>query len=127
MIGWSKMNEDKGVRFLVGCFVLFAGWKLYQSGWLSFVFGDTVNGTQVGDANAIAVLIEAVVQAVDLVGYVAILLVSGAWPTIQSIIRSITRLLDPESHKTEGDEIRDRIEVLRTEMIAEIRKRNEKK
>jgi len=121
------MNEDKGFRFLVGCFVLFAGWKLYQSGWLSFVFGDTVNGTQVGDANAIAVLIEAVVQAVDLVGYVAILLVSGAWPTIQSIIRSITRLLDPESHKTEGDEIRDRIEVLRTEMIAEIRKRNEKK
>ncbi len=121
------MKDDKGFRFLVGCFVIFAGWKLYQSGWLQFVFGDSVDGTEVGNANAIAVLIDALMQAVDLVGYVAILLVTGAWPTIQSIIRSITRMLDPESHKTEGDDIRDSLEVLRMEMISEIRKQNEKK
>lgn len=80
------MQNDKGFRFLVGCFVLFAGYQL----WSNDVFGMLrSDGDQVESPDIIGLVIQALISAVDGVGYVAILLVSGLWPLVASALESL--------------------------------------
>jgi len=73
------MKDDRGFRFLVGCFVLFSAYQLYNNN----VFGLwSSSGDQVDSVDVVALAIQALISAVDGVGYVAILLVSGLWPLV---------------------------------------------
>lgn len=85
-------DSEKGFRFLVGCFVLFAAWKLYSNGWFDAFFG-TQQTEAVGNADLVALAIQAIVSAVEGIGYLAILIVAGAWPAIESLLKTITGLM----------------------------------
>lgn len=89
------MQEDRGFRFLVGCFVIFAAYKLHANGWFTAFWGSDVEGSQVGNADLVALAIQSLISAIDGIGYVAILLVSGAWPTIEAVLRSLIAMLTP--------------------------------
>lgn len=91
------MKEDKGFRFLVGCFVIFAAWQLHKNGWFDLFFGNGVEGNEVGNSDIVALAIQSLISAIDGIGYVAILLVAGAWPTIEAILRSFIKLLTPDA------------------------------
>jgi hypothetical protein len=96
------MKDDRGFRFLVGCFVIFAAWKLYHNGWFDLFFGAEVSGTEVGNADLVGLAVQSLISAIDGIGLVAILLVSGAWPTIEGILRSIIKLLTPGDEANDG-------------------------
>ncbi|MFZ9077487.1 MAG: hypothetical protein ACO23H_03065 [Alphaproteobacteria bacterium] len=93
-------ENDRGFRFLVGCFVIFTAWQLHRLGWFDLFFG-SVEGETVENADIVGLLVEAIVSAVSGIGYVAILLVSGAWPAIQSLLSSIVEMLNPKDEPVE--------------------------
>ncbi len=69
--------QGRGLNFLVGCTVLFFGWRLYQAG----VFHDVglLSISQPPTRGPGAVLVSFVVEAVIAVGTLSTLLVSGLW------------------------------------------------
>ena len=80
------MKDDRGFRFLVGCFVLFAAYQL----WVNNVFSLWSSGDgQVESVDIVGLAIQALISAVDGVGYVAILLVSGLWPLVSSSLERL--------------------------------------
>tara|TARA_R110000824_G_scaffold40932_4_gene122245 strand:+ start:128 stop:502 length:375 start_codon:yes stop_codon:yes gene_type:complete len=87
------MKNDSGFRFLVGCFVLFSAFWLYRNGWFSAF---QANGNQVDSLDIVGLAIQSIISAIDGVGYVAILLVSGAWPAISRVLESLGGLLKPK-------------------------------
>jgi len=87
------MKNDSGFRFLVGCFVLFSAFWLYKNGWFSAF---QANGNQVDSLDIVGLAIQSLISAIDGVGYVAILLVSGAWPAIARVLESLGGLLKPK-------------------------------
>lgn len=125
------MKEDRGFRFLVGCFVIFTAYKLYTAGWFQAVSG---GDESVGNADAIAIVVQAIVSAVDLVGYVAIMLVAGAWPTVKSIIQSLIGIISPEGAELTNREklesgllTRDEEQEIIRQVIEEVRKTQSQK
>lgn len=83
------MKDDRGFRFLVGCFVLFAAYQL----WANDVFGllQSGDGDQVESVDIVGLAIQALISAVDGVGYVAILLVSGLWPVVAGALETLQK------------------------------------
>ena len=80
------MKDDKGFRFLVGCFVLFAAYQL----WANDVFGLwRSDSDQVESVDLVGLAIQSLISAVDGVGYVAILLVSGLWPLVATSLERL--------------------------------------
>lgn len=86
------MKDDRGFRFLIGCFILFSAFWLYRNGWFA-AFEDR---DQVESLDVVGLAIQSIISAIDGVGYVAILLVSGAWPAIAKALESVTGLLKPK-------------------------------
>ncbi len=82
------MRDDRGFRFLVGCFVLFAAYQL----WANDVFGLwSSDDDQVESVDIVGLAIQALISAVDGVGYVAILLVSGLWPVVAGALEALQK------------------------------------
>jgi hypothetical protein len=80
------MKDDRGFRFLVGCFVLFAAYQLYAND----VFGLWSSGDdQVESVDLVGLAIQSLISAVDGAGYVAILLVSGLWPLVATSLERL--------------------------------------
>lgn len=104
------MKDDRGFRFLVGCFVLFAGYQL----WAADVFGLwSSDDDQVESVDIVGLAIQALISAVDGVGYVAILLISGLWPIVASAIETLQKAVTkkPATDLTDLDEARVQLMV----------------
>lgn len=78
-----SIKTNSQAHFLVGCLVIFIGYKCWATGlfdaWLFPAEDDSVES-----ANLVAMAVSALVQAVTLVGYVAIGLVTGLGPLAES-------------------------------------------
>jgi len=81
------MARSSGFQFLVGCFVIFLAYKVWDIGlidhWLHPEASEGVDGS-IG-----ALAISAAIAAVQWVGYVAILLVNGFQPMAENFVDSI--------------------------------------
>lgn len=78
------LRENKSFQFLVGLFCLVCGWKLYQAGIFDFFFRDDSEGFE--SASLIPMLLASVVSAIQMIGLVAILLVSGMAPLAEQAV-----------------------------------------
>jgi len=80
-----SVKNNSQAHFLAGCLVIFAVYKAWSLGlfdaWLFSTEDDSVES-----ANLVAMGVSAVVQAITLVGYVAIGLVTGLGPLAESFI-----------------------------------------
>lgn len=90
--------KSKQSQFLVGCLVIFLAYKLFSLG----VFDQWLGGTdddQVESVNVVALAVSALVQAVTLVGYIAIGLCTGLGPLAESFTDKVTGIfsLKPSS------------------------------
>lgn len=106
------MKDDRGFRFLVGCFVIFAVYQLYANNVLGLLnSGDS--DQQVESVDIVGLAIQALVSAVDGVGYVAILLVSGLWPVVAGALESLKKAIPkkPPTDLNDLDETRVRLMV----------------
>lgn len=99
------LRENKSFQFIVGCFVLFLGWKLYTLGVLDWFFANPEeDGVQ--SVALIPMLLSAIVSAVQMVGLVAILLVGGLAPQAEKLVdyaRSKMPKLDKVAQKVEDN------------------------
>ncbi len=106
------MKDDRGFRFLVGCFVLFAGYQLWAAG----VFGLWSSGDdKVESVDLVGMAIQALISAVDGVGYVAILLVSGLWPVVAKALESIQKAIEK---KPPSDVDEERVQLMVAKILA---------
>ena len=82
------LKENKSFQFLVGCFVLFLAYKLYSIGFFTWFLADPeTEGYE--NVQLIPILLTAAVSAVQMVGVVAILLVGGLAPMVESLVDSV--------------------------------------
>ena len=79
------LRENKSFQFLVGVFCIICGWKLYQAGVFDFFFRDESEGFE-STAALLPMLLSAVVSATQMIGLVAILLVSGLAPLAEQAV-----------------------------------------
>ena len=80
------MKDERGFRFLVGCFVLFAAYQLYANDVFSLW---SASDDEVESVDLVGLAIQSLISAVDGVGYVAILLVSGLWPVVSASLERL--------------------------------------
>ena len=107
------MKDDRGFRFLVGCFVIFCAYQLWQNDVFGLLNSDS---DQVESVDIFGIAIQAVISAIDGVGYVAILLVSGLWPLVANLLETLQRAV---SKKPEVDINDPNVQKLIARIIAE--------
>jgi hypothetical protein len=90
------MKDNRAFHFCVGLFLLFLGWKLYETGWVQDAFGDK-DPDAVESVDLVAMFITAAVSAVEMVGVVALGLVAGLQPLAVSFMESLTKWRKPAS------------------------------
>lgn len=97
------LKQNKSFQFLIGCFVLFFIYKLYVFGVFAWFLEDPESeGYQ--SFELVPLLLTAVVSAVQMVGVIAIMIVSGLSPVIESLVdtlRSKIPKLDAVATKVE--------------------------
>jgi hypothetical protein len=82
------LKENKSFQFLVGCFVLFLAYKLYTVGFFTWVFEDPeTEGYQ--NVQLVPLLLTAAVSAVQMVGVLAIMIVGGLSPLVESLVDKV--------------------------------------
>ena len=84
------MRDNRGFQFCVGLFVLFLGWKLWESGWVTDLLAEK-DVDAVESVDLVALFIGSAISAVQLVGIVAIGLVAGLQPLAVSFMESLTK------------------------------------
>ena len=112
------MKDNKAFQFCVGLFVLFLGWKLWETGWLQDAFGPK-DPEAVESVDLVAMFIAAAVSAVQMVGVVALGLVAGLQPLAVSFMESLTKWRKPAPAGVDQDKLTatlqgivDRLELL---------------
>ena len=88
------MKDNRAFQFCVGLFVLFLGWKLWETGWLQDAFGPK-DPEAVESVDLVAMFITAAISAVQMVGIVALGLVAGLQPLAVSFMESLTKWRKP--------------------------------
>ena len=90
------MKDNKAFQFCVGLFVLFLGWKLYDTGWVQDAFGDK-DPDAVESVDLVALFISSAIGAVQMCGVVALGLIAGLQPLAVSFMESLTKWRKPAS------------------------------
>ena len=88
------MKDNKAFQFCIGLFVLFLGWKLWETGWLQDAFGPK-DPEAFESVDLVAMFITAAVSAVQMVGVVALGLIAGLQPLAVSFMESLTKWRKP--------------------------------
>ena len=88
----ASLSKNKSFQFLVGCFVLFFGFKLWQAGWFDILFREDTEGFE--SSAILPMLIAAAVSAVQMVGVIAILIVSNVLPLLKPVGLYLIKLKD---------------------------------
>lgn len=97
----SEKNNQQA-HFLAGCLVIFVGYKCWSLGlfdaWLFSTEDDSVES-----ANLVAMGVSVLVQAITLVGYVAIGLVTGLGPLAESFTEKAKSMFKKNKRSQEVD------------------------
>ncbi len=88
----ATLRDNKSFQFLVGCFVLFFGFKLWTAGYFDILFRGEGEGFESGAL--LPILLSAAFSAVQMVGLIAILLVSNILPLLKPIGQYFVSLKD---------------------------------
>ena len=88
------MKDNRAFQFCVGLFVLFLGWKLWETGWLQDAFGPK-DPEALESVDLVAMFITAAISAIQMVGIVALGLVAGLQPLAVSFMDSLTKWRKP--------------------------------
>lgn len=78
------LRNNKSFQFLVGCFVLFLAWKLYEVGVFDWFLKEDTEGFE--SVSLFTLLLSAAVSAVQMVGLCAILIVGGLAPIAEKAV-----------------------------------------
>ena len=88
------MKDNKALQFCIALFLLFLGWKLWETGWFQYAFGpqdqEAAESVDLG-----AIFISASVSALQIVGVVALGLIAGFQPLAESLVESVTKWRKP--------------------------------
>lgn len=98
------MKENKAFQFCIGLFVLFLGWKLYETGWIQDAFSPK-DPEAVESVDLVAMFIAAAISAVQMVGIVALGLVAGFQPLAVSFMESLTKWRKPAAAGVDQDKL----------------------
>jgi len=81
-----SLKSNRSFQFLVGAFVIVLAWKLYQAGFLDVLFAEPgENSDGVESVSLVTLLLSGVVSSVQLIGLLAIMLVSGLEPVVEYV------------------------------------------
>ena len=82
-----SLKLNRSFQFLVGAFVIVLAWKLYQSGFADVLFAEPgENSDGVESLSLLTLLLSGVVSSVQLIGLLALMLVSGLEPLATSVV-----------------------------------------
>jgi len=82
-----SLKQNSSFQFLVGAFVLVLAFKLYQAGFLDVLFAEPGENSDGVESVSLATLfLSGVVSSVQLIGLLAIMLVSGLEPLASSVV-----------------------------------------
>jgi hypothetical protein len=98
------LRDNKSFQFLIGCLVLVAAYKMFTLGVFDFLIRDDSEGFE--STALIPMVISALVSAVQMVGLIAILLVSGLAPYAEKsvdFLRDRIPRLDKVASKVESE------------------------
>lgn len=98
------MKNNKAFQTIVGAFVLLTLWRLYQEGWFDALLRQPTEGDEVESVDLIAMLIGAVLSSLQMVGLLAIGIVAGLLPILQSAFDGILQLFKPKNEAPQVDE-----------------------
>lgn len=90
------MKNNKAFQTIVGAFVLLTLWRLYQEGWFDALLRQPSEGDEVESVDLIAMLIGAVFSSLQMVGLLAIGIVAGLLPILQSAFDGILQMFKPK-------------------------------
>jgi len=89
-----SLKSNRSFQFLVGAFVIVLAWKLYQAGFLDVLFAEPgENSDGVESVSLVTLLFSGVVSSVQLIGLLAIMLVSGLEPLATSVVEYVGNLV----------------------------------
>lgn len=73
-----SIKSNKSFQFIVGAFCIVLAWKLYQAGFVDVLFAEPgESGDGVESISLLSLAITGVVSSVQLIGLLAIMLISG--------------------------------------------------
>jgi hypothetical protein len=98
------MKNNKAFQFCVGLFVLFLGWKLWETGWVQDAFGPK-DPEAVESVDLVAMFISSAIAAVQMVGVVALGLIAGLQPLAVSFMESLTKWRKPATAGVDQDKL----------------------
>lgn len=98
------MKDNKALHFCIGLFLLFLGWKLWETGWIQYAFGPK-DPEAVESVDLVAMFMAAAVSSVQMVGVVALGLVAGFQPLAESFVESLTKWRKPASDGVDEDKL----------------------
>lgn len=89
-----SLKQNSSFQFLVGAFVLVLAFKLYQAGFLDVLFAEPGENSDGVESVSLATLfLSGVVSSVQLIGLLAIMLVSGLEPLASSVVDYLGRVV----------------------------------
>ncbi len=106
------MKASDTVKFFVGCFILYFAWQLHQAGWFEAV-ADLFSRNSLryngfgGVADVLIGVIPVAVDAVCVVGSVAIAFYGFLWKLVSPVIVKLLMLLDAKVEERYGIDLYD--------------------
>lgn len=95
-----SLKSNRSFQFLVGAFVLVLAWKLYQAGFLDVLFAEPgENSDGVESVSLLSLAVSGVVSSIQLIGLLAIMLVSGLEPLATSVVEYVGNLVSGFTRK----------------------------
>ena len=89
-----SLKSNRSFQFLVGAFVIVLAWKLYQAGFLDVLFAEPgENSDGVESVSLLSLAVSGVVSSVQLIGLLAIMLVSGLEPLATSVVEYLGNMV----------------------------------
>ncbi len=85
-----SIKSNRSFQFLVGAFVIVLAWKLYQAGFLDVLFaapGENSDGVE--SVSLLSLAVSGVVSSIQLIGLLALMLVSGLEPLATSVVEYV--------------------------------------
>ncbi len=85
-----SLKSNRSFQFLVGAFVIVLAWKLYQAGFLDVLFaapGENSDGVE--SVSLLSLAVSGVVSSIQLIGLLALMLVSGLEPLATSVVEYV--------------------------------------
>ena len=79
-----SLRENKTWQFLVGCFCVFLAYKCWSLGIIQWFYREDTEGFE--NVSLIPLILTAVVSAIQMVGLIAIMLVSGLQPLAEKAV-----------------------------------------